>query len=512
MNVVFKNRDFSSILSSPSLQYKVVRYSHSVMGGPKLAEIAVSGNEIELWELMEYVRRPVTIISDKGDAVWWGWVAEVRLDIGQWSVGINIDSMANYVGVAYEDDEDSDQPKITDWAEATDSTFEYGRREILITSSGSNATHATAARDKYLAEKKYPIPVISQREKGENVATLICRGWFDTLSWKYAPIPVNFAYGNLAIGTRFVICNIGTSYVQEVAQSFWISADCNVVTVSVYVKKIGSPTDNLEVSLYSVGSDGYPDTELASANIAGSLLTTDYAWYDVALVEALTGPNTYFIKLSRSGSPDNTDYFNVNLNDDYAYPYGNIYFLDDTTWYEEEGCDMPFKIYQNESVETTQQIATLAANYGQFLTAFVLDNQSGLFTKSARDGNANAYYEITELMKMGTVNYRRLLAKIDEYRRMIVYEEPAATSLPYLIVKDGSLRDPYNTPVRKDTCPVGIWARFKEIIPSSVDVTKLADPSMMFVDEAEYIVNGDLLNLVPRGYIDPFQIGRPRDG
>lgn len=159
MNVVFKNRDFSSILSSPSLQYKVVRYSHSVMGGPKLAEIAASGNEIELWELMEYVRRPVTIISDKGDAVWWGWVAEVRLDIGQWSVGINIDSMANYVGVAYEDDEDSDQPKITDWAEATDSTFEYGRREILITSSGSNATHATAARDKYLAEKKYPIQI-----------------------------------------------------------------------------------------------------------------------------------------------------------------------------------------------------------------------------------------------------------------------------------------------------------------------------------------------------------------
>jgi len=80
------------------------------------------------------------------------------------------------------------------------------------------------------------------------------------------------------------------------------------------------------------------------------------------------------------------------------------------------------------------------------------------------------------------------------------------------IMKDGSLRDPYDTEIRKETCPVGIWTRLKDVIPPSLDTTKLADPSIMFIDEAEYIPDEDRLNLTPRGFIDPFQIGRPNDG
>lgn len=81
-----------------------------------------------------------------------------------------------------------------------------------------------------------------------------------------------------------------------------------------------------------------------------------------------------------------------------------------------------------------------------------------------------------------------------------------------MILKDGSLRDPYDTVIRKETCPVGIWTRLKDIVPASVDTTKLADPTIMFIDEAEYIPDEDRLNLTPRGFIDPFQIGTPRDG
>jgi hypothetical protein len=509
---MFQNRDFSSILSSPSVRYKVIRYSHSVMGGPKLAEIAVSGDELDLWELMEYARRPVKIISDQGDAVWWGFVAEIRIDIGLWSVGINIDSMANRVGVAYEDDANAGQPMITDWAEATDSISEYGMREILITSSGSNETHATAARDKYLAEKKYPIPVISQREKGENIASLICRGWFDTLAWKYAPIPTNLSYGYEIIGNQ--PCTIGEEkdMIIAIAQGIWFSGNCNLASISVYIRKVGTPTDNLKVSL-CVNTDGItPGTELTSGTIPGSSLGTDYAWVNIPVTTyEFIDYDSYFIKLSRSGSQEAYNYYEVLLDEDIQYPLGQFVVLVGSTWSPEK-YDMPFRLYSDDIIDTSQQISNLVANYGQFINGISVDNQSGLYTASARDGNANAYYEITELMKMGTSNYRRLLAKIDEYRKMILYEEPAVSSKPNLILRDGSIRDPYDTPIRKDTCPVGIWARFKDIIPSSVDITKLADPSMMFIDEAEYIPDGDLLNLIPRGYIDPFQIGRPRDG
>jgi hypothetical protein len=227
---------------------------------------------------------------------------------------------------------------------------------------------------------------------------------------------------------------------------------------------------------------------------------------------AFSAYNSYFIKLSRSGSQDAANYYQVLLDDVIQYPLGQFVVLIGANWAAGPAADMPFRLYSNDIIETTQQISTLVANYGQFLAGIKMDNQSGLYTASARDGNGNAFYEITELMKMGTVNYRRLLAKIDEYRKMILYEEPVVPTNPSLILRDGSLRDPYDTVIRKDTCPVGIWARFKDIIPASVDTTKLADPTMMFIDEAEYIPDEDQLSLMPRGFIDPFQIGRPQDG
>lgn len=264
--------------------------------------------------------------------------------------------MANYLGVAYEDDADAGQPKITAWSEAIDSTAEYGRRELLITSSGSNATHALAARDSYLAAKKYPTPVIAPREKGPNGATIYCRGWSDTLAWRY---------------------------------------------------------------------------------------------------------------------------------------YANV------------GTDL---------VDTASQISAMATACGEFIAGVDLSNTSGITTAETRDGQGNGWYEITELLKMGTSNYRRLLCEISIGRRLRVYEEPIIPQYINFILKNGSLRDPYDTPIRKETCPVGIWCRLKDIIPSSVDTTQLADPTIMFIDEAEYLPAEDRLNLTPRGSIDPFQIGRSNDG
>lgn len=356
MRVAFWKRNFASLLTALQLNYKVSNYSWSVMGGPKKAEIRAQGAELDLWELAEYARQPVIIYSDKGDAVWWGFVAEMRIDIGAWSIGVNIDTMSNYIGVAYEDDADGGLPKITAWTEATDSTAEYGRKELLISSSGSNSTHALAARDKFLAEKKYPIPVINPRGKGENQATLFCRGWFDTLAWRY---------------------------------------------------------------------------------------------------------------------------------------------------YKNEGTDQ---------VDTATQVSDIVTSCGEFIAGVRLDTSSGITTAETRDGNGNGLYEISELLKMGTSNYRRMLCEVQLDRYLRVYEEPTLAGNASFILKDGSFRDYYDTETRKELCKVGIWARLKDVIPGSVDMTKMADPSVMFIDEAEYFPDEDRLSLIPRGFIDPFQIGRPRDG
>jgi len=66
--------------------------------------------------------------------------------------------------------------------------------------------------------------------------------------------------------------------------------------------------------------------------------------------------------------------------------------------------------------------------------------------------------------------------------------------------------------MRKEVCPVGVWARLKDVIPGSVDTSKLADPTLMFVDEAEYEPATDSLKFTPRGLLNVWEIGTPIDG
>ncbi len=352
ITVHLQSRAFSDELQTLPVSYKVQRYSWSVFGGPKLAEVAVQGEENDLWEMIERLRCPLIIYSDKGDAVWWGYVAEVELTLPAWTVGVNIDSMYNQIAVAYTDDEGR---KTTSWLADADSTAEYGTKELLYTSSGSAQAHAEAARAMLLAQKKYPIPTIGPAQGGELGVVLRGRGWYDTLGWRY--------YQNL-------------------------------------------------------------------------------------------------------------------------------------------GTDL---------VDTATQISDIEGTAGEFITAVDLEVASGLSISEFRDGDGSALFEIEELLKMGTSNYRRMLAAVDINRRMRIYEEPTSAN-PYLITKRGELRDAFDTPVRRETCPVGVYARLKDVIPSSLDTSKLADPSLMFIEEAEYMPGDDMLILTPRGEQSPWEIGVPSDG
>lgn len=164
-------------------------------------------------------------------------------------------------------------------------------------------------------------------------------------------------------------------------------------------------------------------------------------------------------------------------------------------------------------VDTAAQAVAIAAAGGQFFTAIECGLTSGIVTNPYRDGQATALYELSELLRMGTTNQRRMLANVDIGRRLHITEEPVNVQAnTWLLTKDGELRDPFDTPVRKDTCPAGVWARLKDVIPGSLDTSLLADPTLMFVEESEYDVSTETLSLTPRNVEDPWNIGRPKDG
>ena len=186
MNVIIQDRAFGTELAALPMEYSVQRYSHAAIGGPKTAVIGVTGPELDLWTILDRLRCPVKIYSDMGDCVWWGYVAEVQLTIGGLALAITIDSMYNRVAVAYQDNTLKTRA-TTAWVSDAASVAEYGTRELLYSSSGSTAAAATAAQTAILNQLRYPIPGITEtgQQATDPVATLTCRGWWDTLSWKY---------------------------------------------------------------------------------------------------------------------------------------------------------------------------------------------------------------------------------------------------------------------------------------------------------------------------------------
>ncbi len=356
--VTIKNRNFTGNLLLPDYQFSVNRYSFSAQGGPQQAEIAVDGEDFDLWRLVELIRCPIEIRTAGGQMVWWGYIAETQAHIGGFKVGATVDTMFNRIAVAYNevDETTGDQERgTTEWVDGIISQFDYGVKEMLISNSGSTLEHTEYARDVKLKQVQFPQALIIPESNVEKGGLLVCRGWFETLGWKY--------YQNLG----------------------------------------------------------------------------------------------------------------VNL------------------------------------VDTATQIGTICASKGQFFASVHVEDISGISIPETRDGDGTALYEVLELLKMGTSNYQRLMALVDENRNLRIFEEPSDNPF-YKLYADGHLEDYYASPVDKQICPVGVWARWIDVIPPAVDTSLLAEPSKIFIEESEYDVLADTLTLTPRGMLDPFNFMEVKDG
>jgi hypothetical protein len=172
--------------------------------------------------------------------------------------------------------------------------------------------------------------------------------------------------------------------------------------------------------------------------------------------------------------------------------------------------------YANAS---TTQVDTAAIAYdilvmkGQFFHSVVQElAESGKLNTILRSGDGSALFEVTQLLESGTSNYRRMLASVDPGRVCRLFEEPAPGTRPYLVHADGSMSGPYGQPLRNELCPAGVWARWADAVPPSVDTSALASPSQFFVEENEYDVVNDRLRQTQRGQRSPFDFPKLKDG
>lgn len=202
LQAVFQDRNFTDPHAN-SLDIIVDSYSFSVFGGCGEALLTATGGELNVLDAMNWLRRPVTIYETRGVPVWWGYVHEIEIQQDALQLNVSLDTMVNRVSVAYSFVEPGSQTvgtrKTTAWTDNLDSQTVYGVKEFRASAGGMNNATAENYRNTILNNQAWPYGGVTQNTKSRGrgnsgahkplSATLHCKGWWNTLGWKYYANP-----------------------------------------------------------------------------------------------------------------------------------------------------------------------------------------------------------------------------------------------------------------------------------------------------------------------------------
>lgn len=162
------------------------RWSWHMYGGPYEAQIDVAGAGSALIDLFKRLRYGVEIYNAQAEAVWWGYVHEVECTVDGVSYSATLDDLANRVSVAhtYRDAAGDNVAAVTAVTDDTDSQARYSIKQMRKSVSHMDPADAVTLRDRVLAQLAWPLMTPDFSSKGDDSATLHCRGWWSTLDWK----------------------------------------------------------------------------------------------------------------------------------------------------------------------------------------------------------------------------------------------------------------------------------------------------------------------------------------
>ena len=277
-----------------------------------------------------------------------------------------------------------------------------------------------------------------------------------------------------------------TAHGVQVAQKFTLAANVTwtVNDIAIRAKKVGLPSDNLGLALYS-DSSGSPGSLIEAAAIAASTVGTAMTWHKFTFgnTNSIAYGTDYWLVISRGGSNDAENYFILDMDEDTGYSGGDLKLWTGAAWVARSpDADMPFII--RGAVETTAQVDTILTDAAQYITDYDLQDASGVETNQYRVGDGSSLYEIEKLLQSGTNAGNRLLASIDTNKIVSVYQQPTSDiGRDYRILSDGTITQPTGALLERGVLPVAKWVRVQGI-PEGPD--HLAPLSKFFVERAEF--------------------------
>lgn len=490
LNVCIENVGGRRWTPPPGMVLHPTRMTWQAQGGPDRARVAVRGSPAALAALFDLPGCPVTLADEQGEPCWWGYVSRAALQTGRVRLSADLERMANRVQVSYlRQGSELGVRADTPWAEDPLSQSCFGVKELRLQMGAASEEEALAARDSALAQRALPraVPRLLDQES-EPRGWLDLRGWFHTLTWRYAVLPPDVE-SNLAnsIGTQ----PLGeTGAVQAVAQQIQIAGSdgWRAERVRLKVRRKGSPTDALRVELCADAS-GVPGAVLSAAEISGSSLSPGYAWAEWVFsgrVSLLAGVS-YWLVLRRTGGSDDAHAYAVDVDEGLSYPRGVLRLWDGSAW-TARAPDADAVFWLGGVSETTRQMSALITSAGALFTGVDLQVASGIYAPAARGGDRSAQAELLDLLEGGSEG--RLLATVTPGRWLRIQPAPAAGENDLRLHSSGAWEDARGNPLTPAQNPAGRWARLVDRLPGCSGAQRTIFPERFWVERAAYDGNG----------------------
>jgi hypothetical protein len=380
--------------------WQVRRLTWGLPGGPQRAWLRLDGADDSMTEIAaDWLLNGVTASDERGEPIWWGYVHAVESHAPGVTARLGLGDWANRVAVRYlrqEGGAGGGVPAQTAWVEDAASGRVYGWRERLVLAGACSQAQAEALAAMTLAEHRVPRWQARPEKNDGAWLDIDARGLWDTLGWQYLTSEAGVVQH---IPFRQGVQTLGSGSADgKLTQSLVVGAGgWRAESARVCIRKVGTPTDNIVVSLHADAS-GVPGAVLTSGSLAGSSLAQNLTWTTFVLspMPVLTGGTTYWLVLTRSGAADAVNHYRIQVDEQLGYSGGVLRLWNGSAWTARSpDADLCFQVSGGQ--EATAQMHS-AVSTCQCIEGVRMSATSGVYTSPYQDGSRTVRQVVERLL------------------------------------------------------------------------------------------------------------------
>lgn len=509
---VFYRRIGFGVSSPLNAKVRVISYSRAAMGGPKEATIQAIGDPVVLATFAEMAGYGVKIFNDLGEPVWWGRVVAPIVDTGTATAEIKCEGWWQTLSNRYY----ANDTGLLAYADTTGDRQNFGEGSGIV-SAAQSFTHSavwTASEiGMWLYKQGTPtdnLLIEIRSDSGGNPGGSV---------WATATVTA----AEILEGLNYIQKPLSTS-ISVGPTPQWIRVSRTGATDITHYFQVGIN----RTAAFTGGTLKHEQpaaTWVAGANIAGVITSADMNFKLIGNIQTTTqivnalATHAEFMPV--------VDVINTSGVNTIPYRDGkaktqkvveDLLQIGDTSGVRllaEVTVDRRIRIY-TEPDAVTPHIILGAMKYGVdvremankvnviYTTLDGNGSTSGQSVETAWISDASSIAEYgTHELKHSASNLNTATSATLATTLLNSHKNPP----PHVELSDSvesKLFGPRSNPIRKDTCPAGVWMRVRDV--TGYLPPKFVDATLIFVEEATYDVMTDRYTPTPRGSRGPFEV------